>query len=104
MFLYSSPVNQTNPVNPYVSILTTSCATYLKFLTGEVLTTSCAISTKWWQYITNRFFQAELAGFQQTPIRIGICLMPNRQCLLGSVDRCAHVFAHPFFAHIPGFV
>jgi hypothetical protein len=42
--------------------------------------------------------------FEQMPICIRVRLMPNRQRLLGGVDRGTHVFADPFFAYVPGFV
>ena len=48
----------------YLSIVTTSCAFFVRSLTGQVVTTSCAISSECGQQRLNGFFQSELSGLE----------------------------------------
>lgn len=62
------------------------------------------ISPKCWQQWLNWFFQEERAGFEQSPITLGIPLVPERENLFCGVDRGTHILTPPVGADRPSFV
>ncbi len=52
----------------------------------------------------NRFLHGEAPGLQVGPRGLRIGLMPEREALLGQVDRGPHILAHPLGVQRPGLV
>src|SRR2546426_3794811 len=70
-------------------------AFFVRRLTGPVLTTSYAVAAKCGQHIMHRFLETKLARFDPAPRGAPFGLVPERQRLLGRVDRRADVLATP---------
>ena len=77
---------------------------FLNILTGQVIKTSCAISAKGWQQGLNGLLQVVGSGLDEPPITLVIRLVPERQPLLGGVDRRMDILPDPLGTDEPSFV